>query len=220
MKIRLTRPNIPLVDTERHLLNHWQRVSADSHYEITICTAHNGEHHEQLLSRLWLRALGRGGKWLFSDVDFIPFEGALQRVERDLDDYKAVFVPYFTREDSTNSLKKHPFWTGLWFWAIRLDHDDLLPPPHWIRTIGRPMDVGGGGLFHLLQSGFCGPKDVLFYDGEEVPVKRWINYPLLGYHLFYHRQFHTPDFQLGPNYFMRDHLREIDECLNHLGTPA
>lgn len=222
MRIRLTRPNIPVVPTERHLLKHWQRVANGESSNITVVQAHDDERHEQLLTRLWLRAVGQGGKWLFSDVDFIPFEGAIPLIRSRLDYFKAVFVPYFTRDDEKNCLRKHPFWTGLWFWAVRLDHGDLLPPPHWIRTIGRPMDVGAGGFFHFLSSGFCGPRDILFFDGEEFMEagKRWIHYPDLGYHLFYHRKFDDPEFLVGPNYTVRQHLQEIDACLDRLGTPS
>lgn len=221
MRICLTRPNVPVVPTERHLLKHWSRVADSQASSITVTQAHENQSHEQLLTQLWLRAVRRGGKCLFSDVDFIPFPGAIELVRTRLDYFKAVFVPYFTRDDEKNCLRKHPFWTGLWFWAVRLDHGDLLPRPDWIKTIGRPLDVGCGGLFHFLQSGFCGPNDVLFFDGEECmdAGKRWAHYPDLGYHLFYHRKFHEPDFQVGPNYTVREHLQEIDACLNRLGTP-
>ena len=203
MRCWITRPDGPGSPVEEALLD-WWRTNRGPNDSIRDLKAFPGQCHESFLTELWhrtLREFHHNPKYLFADMDFILDSGALASVSEILDTHKAVFVPYFTRD--IHGVTKHPHFTGLWFWAVRLEVGDTqrLPPQHWLHTIGRPLDVGCGGLYHLLQSGFCRADQIAFIDGRGATAPErtgWVEYPGLGAHVFNHRNFHQPDYLLEP----------------------
>lgn len=217
MKIHLTAPDIPPTPTEDRLWVHWKGLR--DRLDFRPWRAFPDQSHEALLQEIWNHhRRGPGGKVLISDLDFIPHKGALDRVERDLDRYRAVFVPYFTRD--AYGYIKHPFFTALWFWAVNTENvpKALWPPYDWIRTIGRPLDVGAGGFLHLVSSGFCKATEIKFYDGDpcqDEARKGWVEYPDLGVHVFNHRNFAEPSLVLDPfGITVSQHLDNINRWLD------
>jgi hypothetical protein len=219
LTIHLTAPDIPETETEKRLLLHWNQLAVYSDATYHLWRPFAGQSHEALLSDIW-NDIRRSppGKYLISDLDFIPFKDALLAIEGDLDKYRAVFVPYFTRD--SYGFIKHPFFTALWFWAVNTTDVRLWPPHDWIRTIGRPLDVGAGGFLHLLHSGFARAEEIKFYDGqpsEALDRQGWVTYPDLGHHVFNHRNFADRDTVIEPFGLRVQTHREnieryLDEC--------
>lgn len=213
--VHTTAPDIPPTRVEERLHDHWISLLPQGS-EFGLWRAFPGQSHEALLQELWTRVRRRPpGKHLFSDLDFIPQKGVIQRIEKDLDTHAAVFVPYFTRD--SYGFHKHPFFTALWFWAVNTEDRRLWPPYDWIRTIGRPLDVGAGGFLHLVNSGFCRPEEIKFYDGhacEDTARAGWVDYPALGVHVFNHRNFAEPTKVLEPfGITVAQHVENIERYL-------
>lgn len=233
MPVYVTCPHTPFQTTvEVALLQHWQEMRGS----IEVRPAFADQSHESLLTEIWFEALRRASNvfdcgysdhhlFACADADFIvDSASALNRIFQLLKDFKAIFVPYFTRD--VHGILKHPFFTGLWFWAMRLERRDLLhlPPQNWLHTIGRPLDVGCGGFYHLIQSGFCKPEEILFIDGKAATAPDrvgWVEYPGLGVHVFNHRNFHQPDYVLEPfGIKISQHVENIQKHLAALTAGA
>ena len=224
MKIYLTAPLIEPNPTESRLWKLWlTRFRPQDNYEVWRPAP--GEYHDELLTRIWEDAVARRHTHphvLILDMDFIPYNSLISQVERDLRHYKLLFTPYFTRDQ--HGVNPHPFVTGLWFWAIDFTNCKSLPRPDFPQIIGRPMDVGGGSLFHFLNCDFCTFQDVKFYSGIGDPITGFVDYPDLGIHVFHHRVFAEPltnIIQSELRISVASHLASINKILDKLSpTPV
>lgn len=223
MNLHITRSYTAQNPTAKRLERHWRGDIAVgvSPYQLTFYQAQYKEKHPELLRRVLREILKVPGKHLISELDFIVFPGGLETLEKELDSYRAIFVPWNNRESHGPINVCFPM-TAPWLMAFNTENAPPLPEDLF-DTLGKPFDVACPTLIRVLECGFCGPHQVLFHDAVDAkPLFDMYStlYEGIGLHCFYERTFACePDHQLGnvEGTTLQSHLDGIDWVLRELG---